>query len=324
MHSAKLSTRRSRWRRSSDFSKHEDIDRSESSLSSLSRPSTQESKRSSCSRLSTDSGAGSLDDFNSRRSSTPDFWRGSVSRRHTAPIKKSPGEELEILERPNTVHAWDSCLPKCSLSRYTPLPAIGAQKELLQKKIPEERPFPVRRQCFMGPLDIDNEEESLENDINENIPSYTSDVDNSTQPPLFSLTLESDSDSDFEEDSDNPQQYISEDEDFDLKPKKPLIRSATFTIEKERPDVRGPYVTVAVRLPDGTRVAERFDCKDMLGSVGKFALDKIDGLCPQRYSLVTTDVPKRIFKDMTITLKDAGIADKTLLCLQSLDDSDSD
>ncbi|GFY61868.1 UBX domain-containing protein [Trichonephila inaurata madagascariensis] len=323
MHSAKLSRSRSRSRRMSSLSK-EDEEFTESSLSSLSRPSTQDSKRSSYSRLSTDSGAGSLDDFNNRRNSSPDFWKNSIGRRHTAPTRKLLSSEVddEELLRPNTVHVWSSCSPRCSLSRYAPLPAIGTQQEKLQTH-KYERPVPVRRQCFMGPLDIDTED-TVSNDVNENDINYHQDNDETSHPPLFSLTLNSDSDSDFEEEPENVQQSVSESEECPEKPRRTLIRSATFTIEKERPDIRGPFLSVAIRLPDGTRVADKFDCKETLGNVCEFAIDKMEGRRPQKYSVATTDVPKRTFRDMTLSLKEAGIDDKTLLHLQLSDDYDSE
>lgn len=319
MNSARSLKSRLKNRRLSSNKKEDDEDLNESSQSSLSsRPSTQESKRSSCSRLSTDSGAGSLDDFNNRRNSSPDYWRDSLGRRHTAPIRKLLLED-EDAARPNTVHVWDACSTRCSLSRYAPLPAIGVQQEQLRTRT-FERPGPVRRQCFMGPLDIDSTED---NDVNDN-ESATETRDGTNPPPVFSLSLESETDSDFDEDSEGVNQCVSDNDETDDRQKRPLIRSATFTIEKERPIVRGPFLTVAVRLPDGKRVAERFDCKDMLQTVCGFALDKMEGLRPPKYSLVTTDIPKRTFKDLTISLKDAGIDDKTLLYLQEIDDSDSE
>ncbi|GFT28373.1 UBX domain-containing protein [Nephila pilipes] len=302
----------------------EDDEFTESSLSSLSRPSTQDSKRSSYSRLSTDSGAGSLDDFNNRRNSSPDFWKSSISRRHTAPTRKllTPDIDNEEILRPNTVHVWNSCSPRCSLSRYAPLPAIGAQQEKLQSH-KYERPVPVRRQCFMGPLDIDTEE-ATSNDVNDNDINYHQDNDESSHPPLFSLTLDSESDSDFEDEPEILQQSVSEGEESQEKPRRTLIRSATFTIEKERPDIRGPFLSVAIRLPDGMRVTDKFDCKETLGNVCEFAIDKMKDPRPQKYSVVTTDVPKRTFRDMTLSLKEAGIDDKTLLYLQLSDECDSE
>ncbi|KAG8189817.1 hypothetical protein JTE90_026120 [Oedothorax gibbosus] len=319
MHSARSLKSRLRHRLSS--SKRRDDDEEESSQSSLSsRPSTQESKRSSCSRLSADSGAGSLDDFNNRRNSSPDYWQDSSGRRHTAPIRKLLSDDAEDLSaRPNTVHAWDGCSTRCSLSKYAPLPAIGAQQDNLRSRT-FERPGPVRRQCFMGPLDIDSAEDESLDDVNDNKSVSAA----TNPPPVFSLSLESDTDSDFDEDSECGKPCVSETDETDDRPKRPLIRSATFTIEKERPVVRGPFLTVAVRLPDGKRVAEKFDCKDVLQTVCDYALERVDGYKPPKYSLVTTDVPKRTFKDLTMSLKDAGIEDKTLLYLQLSNDSDSE
>ncbi|KAF8794625.1 hypothetical protein HNY73_002589 [Argiope bruennichi] len=303
----------------------DDDEFNESSLSSLSRPSTQDSKRSSYSRLSTDSGEGSMDDFNNRRNSSPDFWRDPLGRRHTAPTRKLLSSDLTVDEiiRPNTVHVWGGCSPRCSLSRYAPLPAIGAQPDKYESS-DFERPVPVRRQCFMGPLDIDIPDSTASDDINDNETSYQQDDDDSSHPPLFSLTLNSDSDSDFEDESENVQQCVSEGEESEEKPRRTLIRSATFTIEKERPDIRGPFLTVAIRLPDGARVAEKFDCKETLRNVCEFAISKMEDPKPKRYSVVTTDVPKRTFKDLTLSLKEAGIDDKTLLYLQIHDEYDSD
>ncbi|GIZ05157.1 UBX domain-containing protein [Caerostris extrusa] len=145
-----------------------------------------------------------------------------------------------------------------------------------------------------------------------------------SHPPLFSLTLDTDSDSDFEDESEIVQQCVSESEESEDKPRRPLIRSATFTIEKERPDIRGPFLSIAIRLPDGSRVTDKFDCKDTLRNVCELAIEKMDGPKPERYSVVTTDVPKRTFKDLTMSLKEVGIDDKTLLYLQLHDEYDSD
>lgn len=323
MHSAKSSEFRSRRRRRRSSTKDLEEDLQDLSLSSVSRPSTQDSKRSSYSRLSTDSGAGSLEDFNNRRNSSPLFWREGPGRRHTAPIRKtySPTGDEDLLVRPNTVHAWENCSPRCSLSRYAPLPAIGTQQ---QRTGAYElgRPVPVRRQCFMGPLDIDNFEESVDNNDNGNV--FHENVENITSKPVFSLTLDSDTDSDFEEESVSVQQCDSEDDDSSSKPRRPIIRSATFTIEKERPDIHGPFLTIAIRLPDGSRVAKRFDSKETLQNVCEFAIESIEDSELKTWLLVTTDIPKRIFKDLTMSLKEAGIDDKTLLYLQSKEDTDSD
>lgn len=318
MRSARLSMTRSDKRRNS--TKDLDEEFQDLSLSSLSRPSTQDSKRSSYSRLSTDSGEGSLEDFGTRRSS-PVFWRDSLGRRHTAPIKKSysPVNDEEDSQRPNTVQVWDNCSPRCSLSRYAPLPSIGSQRQKMGMFL--ERPVPVKRQCFMGPLDFDSTENVP--DVNENDYVFHEDTEKSNKP-VFTITLDSDIDSDFEDESENILQDESEDDDSCSKPRRPIIRSATFTIEKERPDIHGPFLTVAVRLPDGTRVTNRFDCKDTLQSVCNTALQNIEDSQSMNWCLVTTDFPKRIFKDLTMSLKEADVDDKTLFHLQYQSDSDSD
>lgn len=322
MHSARLSSSRNRRRRRSS-TKDLDDDFQELSISSLSRPSTQDSKRSSYSRLSTDSGEGSLEDFGSRRNSSPLSWKEIGGRHHTAPIQKSysPVNDEDPESRPNTVHVWDNCSPRCSLSRYAPLPAIGSQQQHLG--LYTERPVPVRRQCFMGPLDINDSADV--SDVNDNNYVFCEGTERTKNKPVFSLTLDSsDTDSDFEDESENIHQGDSDLDDACSKPKRPIIRSATFTIEKERPDIHGPFLAVAVRLPNGSRISRQFDCKETLHSVCEMALQNMSDNNSERWSLVTTDIPKRIFKDLTMSLKEAGIDDKTLLYMQSRSESDSE
>lgn len=319
MHSAKLSSSRSRRRH--DSIRDLDDDFQESSSSSLSRPSTQESKCSSYSRLSTDSGEGSLEDFGLRRNSSPLFWK--KGRRHTAPTNKSysPVNDEDPTLRPNTVHTLDNCSPRCSLSRYAPLPAIGSKEQKLGLFL--ERPVPIRRQCFFSPSEIDNNDDAP--DANDNDYVFREDTERNINKPIFSLTIDSsDTDSDFEDESENIQVCDSDIDDSSSKPRRPIIRSATFTIEKERPDIHGPFLTIAVRLPDGSRVSKQFDVKETLRNVCHMALQNVQNSEVENWCLVTTDIPKRIFKDLTMSLKEIGIDDKTLFYLQSRDDSDSD
>lgn len=321
MHSAKLSS--SRLRRRHNSIRDVDADFQELSLSSSSRPSTQESKCSSYSRLSTDSGEGSLEDFGIRRNSSPLFCKMGAGRHHTAPTKKSysPVNDEDPTLRPNTVHTWDNCSPRCSLSRYAPLPAIGSKEQKLGLFL--ERPVPIRRQCFLSPSDIDDSDDVP--DVNDNNYVFREDTERNTNKPIFSLTIDSsDSDSDFEDESENIQICDSDMDDSSSKPRRPIIRSATFTIEKERPDIHGPFLTIAVRLPDGSRVSKQFDVKETLRNVCQMALQDVQNSEVENWCLVTTDIPKRIFKDLTMSLREVGIDDKTLFHLQSRNDSDSD
>lgn len=319
-----------------------------SELSWSSRPNTQDgiASVSSCSRLSSDSGASSIEDFN-RRGSSPlpttflDYWDGV--RRHTAPPRKTPMTQSVDYGRPNTVHAWDVYPSRSTLSRYTPLPAIGTKPD--DDGDSGER---QRKYCFQevgqdetAQCDDDEEEgrQSPHVDKSDCEEAVFRRPDHLNVPKLScrlgSLSLESDEDSDFDEESESGVVCPTDDEDDDdlesQRKRRPIVRSATFTIEdKKRESEEKPEeaqvstrLLLAVRLPDGSRVAGYFDSKDSLREVFALAQDKLSNPLGH-FELVTTEIPKRTFSDFSLTLDDVRIADKTLLNLQSCEDEDSE
>ena len=75
-------------------------------------------------------------------------------------------------------------------------------------------------------------------------------------------------------------------------------------------------VLLCVKIPSGCRVQRRFRLSDLLCHVMAFAVQH----CEQEgdWELSTSDVPKRVFKDLSLTLNKAGLAVRTLLHLTHL------
>ena len=91
----------------------------------------------------------------------------------------------------------------------------------------------------------------------------------------------------------------------------------------EEPPVDDPFaVLLCVKIPNGNRVQRRFKLSDLLCHVVAFALQQ----CKEEeeeeeeedWELSTSDVPRKVFNNLSLSLKEAGLESRTLLHLTPL------
>lgn len=91
----------------------------------------------------------------------------------------------------------------------------------------------------------------------------------------------------------------------------------------EEPLASEPHtVLLCVKVPSGCRIQRRFRLSDLLCHVMNFAIQH----CAEEeeeedegdWELSTSDVPRRVFEDLSLSLKEAGLAVRTLLHLTRL------
>ncbi|ESO89954.1 hypothetical protein LOTGIDRAFT_234065 [Lottia gigantea] len=82
------------------------------------------------------------------------------------------------------------------------------------------------------------------------------------------------------------------------------------------PSQDNPVIEIGVKLPDtGDRVCQVFHSFDTLKSVMKFAQNKTGSKkLSQKYSLAI-NMPRKVFTNLSITIKEAGLDNKTILYL---------
>ena len=91
----------------------------------------------------------------------------------------------------------------------------------------------------------------------------------------------------------------------------------------EEPPVDDPFaVLLCVKIPNGNRVERRYRLSDLLCHVVAFALQQ----CKEEeeeeeeedWELSTSDVPRKVFSNLSLSLKEAGLESRTLLHLTPL------
>ena len=76
-------------------------------------------------------------------------------------------------------------------------------------------------------------------------------------------------------------------------------------------------VTLAIKLPDGTRFEKRFRHTDLISDIIHAAQHYSTKPLPD-CELFTNDVPKKLLTDYSITLQEAGLSVRTMLILSEL------
>lgn len=85
------------------------------------------------------------------------------------------------------------------------------------------------------------------------------------------------------------------------------------------PPVDDPFaVLLCVKIPNGNRVQRRFRPSDLLCHVVAFALQHCKEEEEEDWELSTSDVPRKVFNNLSLSLKEAGLENRTLLHLTPL------
>ncbi|CAF0822773.1 unnamed protein product [Didymodactylos carnosus] len=109
-------------------------------------------------------------------------------------------------------------------------------------------------------------------------------------------------------------------------PRPPDGRRSSMTNEQRNPRTKfivknqttlslSSDIQLAIRLPDGERLEKTFRSTDRITDVLKYVASKGNNLDKQNVYLSSGEVPKREFKDLNMTLAQAGIETRTVLFL---------
>ena len=77
-------------------------------------------------------------------------------------------------------------------------------------------------------------------------------------------------------------------------------------------------ILLCVKIPNGSRVQRRFRLSDQLCHVVAFALQQCKEEEEEDWELSTSDVPRKVFSNLSLSLKEAGLESRTLLHLTPL------
>lgn len=95
---------------------------------------------------------------------------------------------------------------------------------------------------------------------------------------------------------------------------KPLIRDVSVPPE---PGDGDPKLLLAVKLPNGTRIQRNFSTLDHLDCVLHFA--EVSAQMDFSGCCLVCDVPRAVFKDLSKTIGNSGLASRTVLHIQTPD-----
>ena len=224
-----------------------------------------------------------------------------------------------------------------SLSRYSVLPSIGTKAA----EPPPSPPSMVERSITMLKLnndvqimkldDDDDEGENLQRSLNQSrrnskpmVPVYgiqreKSLAENALKKIQSPVLVDKDSsvehslkDEALQTENSPPtlqKEHSVEEPVQDVSPEfRPLTRENTLS---EEPKGDEETVLLAVKLPDGQRVSRRFRQDETMGMVMHFA-EVSSQLDLSGYDLVC-DAPRKVYKDLNITVGESGLATRTVL-----------
>ena len=87
----------------------------------------------------------------------------------------------------------------------------------------------------------------------------------------------------------------------------------------EEPHVDDPFaILLCVKIPNGSRVQRRFRLSDLLCHVVAFALQHCKEEEEEDWELSTSDVPRKVFSTLSLSLREAELENRTLLHLTPL------
>ena len=87
----------------------------------------------------------------------------------------------------------------------------------------------------------------------------------------------------------------------------------------EEPHVDDPFaILLCVKIPNGSRVQRRFRLSDLLCHVVAFALQHCKEEEEEDWELSTSDVPRKVFSNLSLSLREAELENRTLLHLTPL------
>ncbi|XP_072888430.1 UBX domain-containing protein 10 [Hemitrygon akajei] len=104
-----------------------------------------------------------------------------------------------------------------------------------------------------------------------------------------------------------------------FKSKSPTSKAHSLVFPLDEPSESEPKLRLAVRYPSGQRFERCFRPTDTLQTILSVADWRSDGDY-KNFVVETMDVPRRSFKDLSKTLEECGIQNKSVLCILHDDD----